>query len=326
MKTHRLAVLDGWRGISISLVLAGHLLPLGPKSWQLNEAVAGAGMAIFFILSGFLITNLLLKDDRIPAFLVRRFMRIIPLAWLAMVISLGAQGVESADTYLRHLLFIANWPPIMLTKGTSHLWSLCVEMQFYVGIALVVLLLRRHAFVALPILAVAVTLLRVADHKLMVINTPYRVDEILAGCCLALWNRKFPERLAALLPGMPAWPLLILLVMSAHGASQGLNYLRPYVAMLMIGITLSATTINWEQRALRSRLMLYLATVSYALYVIHGGLRWTVLGTGDTLVKYMKRPLLLAATFALAHVSTFHYERIFNDLGRKWTERHTRAP
>jgi peptidoglycan/LPS O-acetylase OafA/YrhL len=120
--------------------------------------------------------------------------------------------------------------------------------------------------------------------------------------------------------------LVLLLILSAHSASQGLNYFRPYVAMLMIGITLSGAAGTWEQRVLRSRVLSYLAAVSYALYVIHGGLRWTVLGTGDTLVKYLKRPLLLAATFALAHLSTFHYERIFNDLGRKWTERHARQP
>ena len=79
----RLQLLDGWRGISISLVLAGHLLPLGPKSLQINPTATAAGMAMFFILSGFLITSLLLRDDHIGRFLVRRFARIVPLAWLA---------------------------------------------------------------------------------------------------------------------------------------------------------------------------------------------------------------------------------------------------
>ena len=55
-----LAVLDGWRGISILLVLASHLLPLGPKGWQLNATAGPMGMALFFTLSGFLITRFLL--------------------------------------------------------------------------------------------------------------------------------------------------------------------------------------------------------------------------------------------------------------------------
>ena len=45
---NRFQTLDGWRGVSILLVLVGHLFPLGPKSWQLNSAIAGCGMVIFF--------------------------------------------------------------------------------------------------------------------------------------------------------------------------------------------------------------------------------------------------------------------------------------
>ena len=59
---NRFEVLDGWRGVSISLVLAGNLLPLGFKKWQLNDTVAVTGMVLFFILSGFLITNILVRD------------------------------------------------------------------------------------------------------------------------------------------------------------------------------------------------------------------------------------------------------------------------
>ena len=67
MSTKRLDVLDGWRGLSILLVLLGHLFPLGPKAWQMNGAVAGTGMAIFFTLSGCLITSVLLKRPQCPA-------------------------------------------------------------------------------------------------------------------------------------------------------------------------------------------------------------------------------------------------------------------
>lgn len=77
--TH-LAVLDGWRGISILAVLATHLLPLGPKPWGLNETFGPFGMALFFTLSGFLITRFLLHNDSITDFLIRRFFRVVPLA------------------------------------------------------------------------------------------------------------------------------------------------------------------------------------------------------------------------------------------------------
>ena len=65
-------MLDGWRGISILLVLAGHLFPLGPKSLAVNAGIAALGMAIFFTLSGFLITTTLLYRPSVVEFLIRR--------------------------------------------------------------------------------------------------------------------------------------------------------------------------------------------------------------------------------------------------------------
>ena len=64
----RFQVLDGWRGISIVLVLAAHFLPLGPKIWSLNSTVGPMGMALFFSLSGFLITSFLIKQDSVIDF------------------------------------------------------------------------------------------------------------------------------------------------------------------------------------------------------------------------------------------------------------------
>ena len=90
--SHRpqLPVLNGWRGLSILLVLSAHLLPLGPKPWQLNHTAGLLGMVLFFILSGFLIPTALLREPRVRAFLVRRFARVVPLAWLYFVIALLA--------------------------------------------------------------------------------------------------------------------------------------------------------------------------------------------------------------------------------------------
>src|SRR5688572_19452949 len=89
-----LPVLDGWRGISILLVLAAHLLPVGPKVWQLNVATGVAGMVIFFVLSGFLITSILLSGSALPDFLARRFFRIVPLAWAYLAVALALAGAR----------------------------------------------------------------------------------------------------------------------------------------------------------------------------------------------------------------------------------------
>lgn len=316
--TNRFSSLDGWRGLSILYVLLGHLFPLGPKAWQMNATLAGSGMVLFFILSGFLITSILLRDQNIGHFLIRRFLRIVPLAWLVMVISLALQTAP-AKLYLSHLLFYANWPPMALTDATGHLWSLCVEMQFYVSIALLVMFFRKWAFWSLPIIALAITAYRFTNGAEMAINTYYRVDEILAGCILALIYHSHADKLQRFIGQLNPLYLFPLLLLSAHPAGGLANYVRPYIAMLIIGSTLMNEKPKWVDKYLNSQFLFYIASISYALYVIHGGLSHTWLGDDETLEKYLKRPLLLGLTFALAHVSTFYFEKYWITLGKKLT-------
>jgi peptidoglycan/LPS O-acetylase OafA/YrhL len=104
---HRYEVLDGWRAISILLVLSCHMLPLGPKAWNLNHSAALAGMALFFTLSGFLIVTTLFRNPSVPDFLIRRFARIVPLAALATVVYLLLQQAD-ISYYVPHFLYYTN--------------------------------------------------------------------------------------------------------------------------------------------------------------------------------------------------------------------------
>ena len=303
-----LAVLDGWRGVSILLVLAAHLLPLGPSTWRLNDMAGPMGMALFFTLSGFLITRFLLEHSSITDFLIRRIFRIVPLAWLALAIALPLVGAASAD-YLPNFLFYANLPPQHLTDIASHFWSLCVEMQFYIGIALVVSVLGKRGLYLLPLVCIAVTAHRVTAGAYVDIVTWRRVDEILAGGILAMAHLKqFGERPRELLRWLNPYVLVVLLAIASHPASGFMNYLRPYFAALLVGATLLNPPLRLGS-LLESRALRYIATVSFALYVIHHPLVFTWLGSGDTFARYLKRPLLFAATFGLAHVSTFYFEQ-----------------
>ena len=314
-KSH-LAVLDGWRGISILLVLATHLLPLGPKSWALNETAGPMGMALFFTLSGFLITRFLLTHASVPNFLIRRFFRIVPMAWLAMVIAFPLAGAAASD-YLPNFLFYANLPPQHLTDVAGHFWSLCVEVQFYVAIAIIAGLFRTRGLYLLPLLCVTVTLYRVSVGAEIDIVTWRRVDEILAGGILALAHAGKLGRLPVSAMSRPnIYVLLVLFALSSHPASGFMNYFRPYLAAAVVGRTLFSPPARIAV-LLKSRVLAYIATISFALYVIHGLLSHTWLGEGEKLVKYLKRPLLFAATFGLAHLSTFHFEQRWIQFG-KW--------
>jgi len=317
--TNRFQVLDGWRGISILFVLLGHWFPLGPKAWQMNSTIAATGMVLFFILSGFLITNILLKDQHIGRFLTKRFLRIIPLAWLVMLITFFITSPAS-NVYLPHFLFYANWPPMWLTDSTGHFWSLCVEMQFYIFIAILVATLKMRAFMLLPILCVAITAFRYFNGAPTNINTYYRIDEILAGCSLALIYHHHNDVLKRYIGKLNPIYLFPLLLLTAHPDGGLAAYLRPYVALLVVGASLFSNQVTWYHSWLKGRTLFYIASVSYAVYIIHVGLQHTWLGEGETLEKYLKRPLLLATTFALAHLSTFYFEKYWINLGKKLTK------
>lgn len=318
-----IGMLDGWRAFSIIAVVAGHWLPIGPHRFGLNDMMGASGMAMFFALSGFLITQLLLRDQRPAPFLIRRLCRIVPLGWAAVLV-LALWRRPDGTTILANLFYVANLPPTWLMHGGQHLWSLCVEVQFYVGVALLVALAGRRGLYALPLLAIGVTAARVAAGQPISIVTWHRVDEILSGATLALIVARYPvARFKAVVPAGATMALLALLFASAHPASGPLAYLRPYFSAAAIGASLYAAP-RLMQAVWLSAPARYIAGISYAIYVIHGVLTATWLGgeNASTLERYARRPLLIAATWLLAHVSTRTWERWWIEWGRRRADRH----
>lgn len=317
---NRFEVLDGWRGISISLVLAGHLLPLGFKQWQLNGTVAATGMVLFFILSGFLITNILVKNKDVKTFIVRRVLRIFPLAWSVLAITLCLKNA-SLHQWFSNFFFYSNWPPMGFIEIIGHYWSLCVEVQFYFMIAMLVYLLKDRAFWLIPIFSLSVTFYRMYNGVEMAINTYYRIDEILAGCILALLFHSDFSGVKSFIGKLNPFLLFAILIFSSHPQTGFLNYFRPYIAMLLVGSTLFANP-EWKfDFLLKNKLLFYLASISFALYIFHGVLADTWFGDGERVVKYIKRPLLFGVTFLLAHLSTHYFEKYWIDLGKKITSK-----
>jgi peptidoglycan/LPS O-acetylase OafA/YrhL len=217
-----------------------------------------------------------------------------------------------------------------LEGANGHLWSLCVEVQFYLGIALLVVLLRRQWLLLIPVICIVVTLYRVANGVHAAINTYYRVDEILAGSVLALiYSRRMGDAPARGLERIGQLPLLLLFIASCHPDSGFLNYFRPYLAAGFVG----ATLFNNRTRiaaALHRPALFYVAAISYALYVVHPLLADTWLGSGEGFLKYAKRPLLFGAVFLTAHLSTFYYEKKWIAFGKmlskKWNRRSGDTP
>ena len=313
---NRLLMLDGWRGISILCVLAGHMLPLGPKSLQLNEMIAATGMSLFFILSGFLIVSMLVRNDNVLSFLIRRVFRIVPLAWIFLIIVLLFNDANR-EAWSANLLFYANLPPFYLSYKNGHFWSLCVEMQFYAAIAMVVALAGRWGLLLVPIACLLVTGARVAYGEHASIVTWFRIDEILAGGCVALaFRSSWVTKAAAKLPALTPFLVAPLLLASCHPALGPVNYARPYFAALLIGSTIFRSQ-DRLQRLLCGRMLSYLAEISFALYVIHPLTDSGWMGRGAVIVRYTKRLGSFFLTFLFAHFSSRYYERYWIGLGHR---------
>jgi peptidoglycan/LPS O-acetylase OafA/YrhL len=310
----RISVLDGLRAISILLVLGAHLLPLGPKSLQLNVAAGAMGMSLFFALSGFLITETLLRNPDVLAFLAKRLARILPLAYLFTGVAFVFFGLGWQATVL-HALFVVNYLDAFMVKHlTDHLWSLCVEMHFYAAIALAVLLGGRRAVWLVWPACLAVTLLRVSTGTYISIETHLRVDEILAGACVAtLVHHRFRFAGARWLLA----PAVLLWAAASHQGAGALQYLRPYSTALLLFAALDLGA-HRPANLLTTRPLRYVATISYALYVIHPATAFGWMNTGGPIERYLlKRPLTFALTFALAHLSTFYWEKPWQALVRR---------
>jgi peptidoglycan/LPS O-acetylase OafA/YrhL len=315
----RIPVLDGWRASSILLVLGAHLVPLGPHWMRFNDTAGAMGMALFFTLSGFLITSFLAGGMAVGDFLARRLARIIPLCWAAVTVLVLWHRYD-LTAIIRNYLFVANLPPVDLLEGGEHLWSLGVEMQFYMTVALICLIFGRRGLYLVPVLALAVTSARVMAGEQISIVTWHRIDEILAGGIIALiYAGWFGTRAAEVMKKLPVWPFAILLLLGSHPDLGPMMYLRPYAAAFLVGASLSNCPAILH-RFLVSRPMAWVAEISYALYVIHGVLSATWLGSGDKTIKYLKRPLLFGATFLLAHASTRYYEQPITRRVRNWTK------
>jgi peptidoglycan/LPS O-acetylase OafA/YrhL len=309
--------------MSILFVLMAHLLPLNALVPGANYAAGEFGMALFFVLSGYLIGGQLLRRVRPQVFVAHRLARVLPLAWTVALI-VGAVWVIDPPRLIAHLLFYANLPPQQLTHPIEHYWSLCVELQFYAIAALLLCLQPRWTWIVLPSLLLVDTAYRVSQGAMGGSVTWVRGDDILAGAVLVLLlNGPTRERVRTVLAA-PLWPwLLPPLLYAACVLPDGgnpLNYLRSYLAAMWVGSLLcqpGAGPSRWLSHARWA----WMAAVSYAVYILHAPLAATWLGSGDLLEKYAKRPLLLAVVFALAHLSTFYFERRFTRWARGYGER-----
>lgn len=209
MPVKRIASLDGLRAVSIIVVTVSHLQP-GAVSFGSH------GVDVFFVISGYLITHLLLNERErsgtisIPKFYIRRVQRIIPAFAFFLLITLTLFRFGFVDLDISALplalTYTYNLFPHKNLQVFGPIWSLCVEEHFYLLWPAAVLLLRRRKLVGVligvfPMAAIVRAWLEIHHSPLNPdFFTLTRLDTIAAGCLFAiLLHSTIAERLRKLL-------------------------------------------------------------------------------------------------------------------------------
>lgn len=309
----RIPSLDGLRAVSIGMVIFSHIAGTRAAPIPLTAASdwvdwGNLGVRVFFVISGFLISGLLFREQErtgtinLRDFYWRRMLRIFPayfaflfIMWAANVggfVSLGPNDLIHAFTYTM------NYGRSGRTWPLGHTWSLAVEEQFYlIWPALLLSVGRRRALHAAGFFIVASCAIRVIVH---VPHTPFFqwlgaqegnsfetvADAIAVGCLLAaLRDRLYADpRVRRVIDSrffvaVPAAVVLLDCLRSpalrarfGHNALFWSAYLVVAVPLINIGIALCVEwAIRHSQdlvgRALNSRPLVYIGTLSYSLYL-----------------------------------------------------------
>lgn len=288
----QIPALDGIRAIAVGLVILYH--------FGIPRVPGGHGVMMFFVLSGFLITWLLLKENErtgtisLGAFYRRRVLRIFPAFyayWFGLVVLLTLAGkpilwphAAASFVYLTNYYNAVFGDP---NTGFSHTWSLAIEEQFYLLWPFAFLRLRndlRRMTHFLVGLIGAVWIYRIVLVAVFDVNQGYiyaafetRMDSLMAGCLLAVLLRRgvmMPlwEKLASSIP-LLALALGALLVSIYGGGGWFPRYrdvvgfaLDPLIIAVII-VQLIGLSAHPAIRWIDSRPLLFLGRISYSLYL-----------------------------------------------------------
>ncbi len=287
--SNRNAWLDSLRAFSILAVLVCHtcsgfrdLQRTGEGGLGAIAGIGGHGVDLFFVLSGWLLGCLLLKEKTgtgkidIQRFWTRRWLRTLPAYYAVLFLSLGQRVVQGRwsieDAW--YLLFVQNYVFESLPfLGIS--WSLCIEEQFYLLIAPLLLLLpsRTSITVVLGLMILIPGLGRwfVADGNPWV--THLRIDGCSFGVLLAHLFQSYRGCWKHLELAVP-WGillgsgLLLILILKRYRGEGGDLPLLAYVILSGLLVVLSQTSDFWKDRATHPILQ-YFASRSYSLYLVH---------------------------------------------------------
>ena len=333
--------INGIRGISILLVILHHLnvqygifsyvytnksLAVKPLLAITNLICDGhLGVNIFFVISGFLITYLLINEEQekgkinIKKFFIRRTFRIFPAYYFMLLVYLVLQRIQLIDltpaswltsfTYTKYLNWNLDW-------FTSHAWSLSIEEQFYLLWPFTFYFFKRKRKFLLWGIVAVVPFLRLAGHHyelswISELSLFYRIDAIAFGCLLAFYKDHLLN-----LSEQRAWQLFIVSLLVIVSITSAMVPLSKWAGLEAIWIPLGTTNGSlaniaiafvlfysvyrakgWYYRLFNSKVLSTIGIYSYSIYL------WQQLFTYPELFPFPINVLcIFAAAFFSYHV------------------------
>jgi len=302
------------------------------------------GVTMFFGISGFLITTLLLREEdregrvSLKNFYIRRMFRIVPLYFIALgattVLVLGFGQGAGGEDFLRRLPLLVTFNGEFAGSGTfSHSWSLGIEEKFYVVWPLLAFAVPAIRSRLAQVLAFALPLVMAASFipwsGYFGIYAP-----IVGGCALAVAmhhrrSYRFVRHLAN--PWLAAALFISVFLFSAIEATQPIQDHSKYAhvafgALVLLAMPGLLVRSGWPKRLLSLEPIVFYGNLAYAIYLFHpfvGEVIDRVVGPGQT------SPLLVAGRFAAMLVVSFGValllrvavEQPFIRMGRRLTSR-----
>lgn len=291
-----LKMLDGIRAIAVLMVVVSHWIR---EDNPVHIFGTGAfGVQVFFVLSGFLITRILLvsrggravsrnpqeKKHMLYSFYVRRALRIFPVYYLVLLVMLLLRSplhlpltkgeVVSALTYTSNFHFAdtRHW-----TALTAHFWSLAVEEQFYLVWPLLILFLPKRSLLPCMLLfvligAVSQAFLHYDPYSLVLPNACF--DSLGAGALLAWLVTYRPALLPTVYTVASAAALVGLATLAAHWANwltlPGTRWPQVLIGLWLVLCALVKTkAAPVVVRIFETRALVFVGKISYGIYAYH---------------------------------------------------------
>ena len=353
---NRIRSLDGLRAISIIMVLIGHaggagLIPKGLTSLFFYDFISNAslGVRIFFVISGFLITKLLLSEKEktnqvsLRTFYIKRAFRIFPVFYAYIVVLCLLKWVFYPDIFINYYLivlacfYLMNYRTLIMPHNmdvngswfTGHFWTLSLEEQFYLIWPFVFKKYKKETLIKIVLFIIVIMpVLRVLTYFLLpqtrsqlggMLHTGG--DAILFGCLGALLeNKKYHIKIInnKVLMMLTLLYLFVvsLIIQKVFGGAFGLIIgvsLTNLCILIFIFWSIEATNIFTDFLNLKG--MIWLGTLSYSIYV------WQQLFLQNKINYFWDNKWTMIIVFLVASISYYLIEKPILNLRKKFIKK-----